>query len=233
MNTTMPHLFNPVALSAITICVLLILSSLFVLSLVKAITHRTSGWIIATVFSGIPCLVLCGAFFIGLFLGLTRMASGQTQLGQPSRLLTAAMTPISGKTLGYQISFPGINNWQIYDAKPPFDFVYHYYDAYVGILPEGIGHGSPESACELIRKRMQARVQDFSATTPTPVIIDSRRWLTYDVNLTTRGIKLEYRYYVYSDNDYTIQIVTWTTPKHFDSYAPLFDRVANSFKFPQ
>jgi len=226
-------------MAAIILGVLFILSLLFVLSLAKAITHRTSGWIIAAVLSGIPCLLLCSCFFIGLFVGLNRvtaqrpLAAKQAGPRQPSELLTTTMTPVWGNIIKYQISFPDMDDWQIDSTKTPFDFVYHYHDAYIGVTPEGTGMGSPERACEALRKRMLARVAGSSATDPTPITIDSRRWLTYDVNATIRGVKIEYRYYVYSDDDCTFQIITWTEPKYFSDFAPAFDRVAHSFKFPQ
>jgi hypothetical protein len=232
-----PH--DPVALVVIVIIVLLIFSSLFVLSLVKAITQRTPGWIIASVLSGAPALFFGACFFVGLALGLGRaatqgkLAANQAGLGQPSQLASAPMTQVSGTILNYQISFPDMNDWRIISTKTPFDFVYAYHDAFIGVSPEGTGMGTPERACEAVRKRLQAKVADYSATDPTPVTIDSRRWLTYDVDATIRGTKIVYRYYVYSDDNYTFQIITWTEPKYFDDYAPVFDRVAQSFKFPQ
>jgi len=153
--------------------------------------------------------------------------------GNPSEMLTATMTPISGNALPYEISLPSLSAWAKNNSRPPFDYFFAYRDAYVGIIPEGIGLGSPEKICAISRKNLASKASHLQTTTPVPIEIDSHSWLTYDVAATVEGVDIKYRFYVYADSNCTIQIVTWTGPLLFDRYAPVFDRIAKSFKLPK
>jgi len=44
---------------------------------------------------------------------------------------------------------------------------------------------------------------------------------------------IKYRFYIYADANYTIQIMAWSGPAVFDHEAAVFDRIAKSFKLPQ
>jgi hypothetical protein len=150
-----------------------------------------------------------------------------------SHFLTAGMTPMTGSEIPYQISFPGIDQWQKDTSPAPFDYLYYCDDAYVGIIPESIGLGAPQKACDISRHNLISKASHYSFTPEQPIEIDSHSWLTFDATATIRGIDLEYRYYVYADTNYTFQIITWSVPAVFDHYAPVFDRIAESFKMPQ
>ena len=210
----------------------------FVVALVKAITKRSKGWVIAAIVSGLPFLLFIILFMIGMVLGLKKGMNSSSELyearqGQPSQLLTADMSPVSGNSIPYEISLPWMNEWQKIDTQMPFDHIFSYRDAYIGVIAEGIGVGTPQRVCDLTQQNLAAKASSFSATTPSPIEIDSHSWLTYDVTATIKGLNLKYRYYVYADTNYTFQIMTWTGPALFDHYTPVFDRVAKSFKMPK
>jgi hypothetical protein len=207
----------------------------FVIALVKAFTTRRRGWIIAASVAGLPFLLFLGLFLTGMVMGFARTMNRSNEItaarrGDPSQLLTATMTPVSGAALPYEISIPLLSAWAKNDSRPPFDYVFSYRDAYVAIVPEGIGLGTPEKICAVSRKNLASKASSLQTTTPIPTEIDSHSWLTYDATATVDGVDIKYRFYVYADSQYTIQIVTWTGPLLFDHYAPVFDRIAKSFK---
>jgi hypothetical protein len=207
----------------------------FVIALVKAFTTRRKGWIIAASVASLPCLLFLSLFLAGMVMGFTRTVNRSNEMaaarrGDPSQLLTATMTPVSGNTLPYEISLPLLSAWAKNDSKPPFDYMFSYRDAYVAIIPEGIGLGTPEKICAVSRTNLASKASSLQTTTPISTEIDSQSWLTYDATATVDGVDIKYRFYVYADSQYTIQIVTWTGPLLFDHYAPVFDRIAKSFK---
>ena len=210
----------------------------FIFALIKAFSTRRKGWIITASLFSLPILLFFVLILAGMAVGFKKGMNRSTEIavarrGEPSQLLTAAMTPISGNAIPYEVSLPWLTEWQKNDSKPPFDCLLSYRDAYVGIISEGIGMGTPEHACHIIQANLASKASSASATTPVPVSIDSHSWLTYDTDATIQGIKIKYRFYVYADSNYTFQIVTWTGPALFDRYAPVFDRIAKSFKMPK
>jgi hypothetical protein len=46
------------------------------------------------------------------------------------------MTPVPGNALSYQISLPSSDVWSKNDSRPPFDYLFSYHDAYVGVIAE-------------------------------------------------------------------------------------------------
>jgi hypothetical protein len=210
----------------------------FVIALVKACTIRSAGWIVAASLSGIPFLAVIIVFVIAFVVGLQRGMSNSAELaaaqkGEPSPLLTAEMTPVSGNAMAYQISLPLASAWQKNQSQPPFDCLFSYRDAYLGIIQEQVGLQTPENARSLSQKNIMSKSADCTFTASQPITIDSHSWLTFDATTTIQQIHLKYRFYVYADADNTVQIISWTTPKLFDRDAPVFDRIAKTFKMPK
>ena len=210
----------------------------FVFALVKAFTTRRKGWIIAASVASLPFLLFLGVFLTGMVMGFTKAMNRSNEIaaarrGDPSELLTATMTPVSGNLLSYEISLPSLNAWSKNDSKPPFDYLFSYRDAYIAIIPEGIGLGTAEKICAISRKNLASKASRLQTTTPVPIEIDSHSWLTYDATATVEGVDIKYRFYVYADTNYTFQVVTWTGLSLFNRYAPVFDRAAKSFKMPK
>lgn len=152
--------------------------------------------------------------------------------GEPSELLTADMSTVMGISVPYQISVPALDSWAKNDSQPPFDYIFSYRDAYVGIIADRVGLGTPERVLELSQKNISRKAPDCTFTEAQPITIDSHQWLTFDVSATIRDVPFKYRFYDYADTNYTFQIMTWTVPSLFDHDAPVFDRMAKSFKLP-
>ncbi|HTX22586.1 MAG TPA: hypothetical protein VMD27_12120 [Candidatus Aquilonibacter sp.] len=210
----------------------------FVIALVNALTTRRKGWIIAAAVSSAPLFLLFIFFMVAFVVGFKKGLETSTEIAtarrdEPSQFLTADMTPVSGNSIPYEISLPSLNAWERNDSHPQFDCFYSYRDAYVGVIAEGIGVGTPERICDISQKNLASKASQYSVTTPVPIQIDSQTWLTYDATATINGIQVKYRFYVYADSNYTIQIIMWTGPVLFDHYAPVFDRIAKSFKLPK
>ncbi len=210
----------------------------FIVALIKALSTRRKGWIIAASVSSVPFVLFFVLFMVAFVAGFKRGLNHSTEIaaarrGEPSQLLTAAMTSVPGNALPYEISLPWLSSWERNDSKAPFDYLFSYHDAYVGVIPEGIGFGTPERICDVSQKNLAAKASRYSVTTPTPIEIDSHSWLTYDATATISEVEIKYRFYVYADSNYTFQIVTWTGPALFDRDAPVFDRIAKSFKMPK
>ena len=224
----------------VIIAVLMMISFLgfFVFALVKAFTTRRKGWIIAASVASLPFLLFLGLFLMAMVMGFTKGMNRSNEMaaarhGDPSELLAAAMTPVSGNALPYEISLPVLSAWAKNDSRPPFDYLFSYRDAYVAIIPEGIGLGTPEKICAISRKNLESKASRLQTTTPVSIEIDSHSWLTYDATATVEGVDIIYRFYVYADSNYTFQIVTWTGTPLFKRYAPVFDRIAKTFKMPR
>src|SRR5215469_5274109 len=125
----------------------------FVISLVKAITTRRPGWIIAACVSSVPFFLFFVLVVIGFVGGFTRGLNHSSELnaarrGEPSQLLTADMTPVSGNSIPYQISLPSVDEWQKDQSLQQFDYLFKYHDsAYLGVIAEGVGLGTPQHVC--------------------------------------------------------------------------------------
>jgi hypothetical protein len=209
----------------------------FVIALVKAFKTKRAGWIIGAILSGIPFLLLAIVFMFGVARGFKQAMNRSAELvaakkHEPSQLVTAAMTPVTGSTIPYSISLPWLDDWHKSDNHVPFDYMFNYRDAYVGVVAEGIGMGTPERIRDFTQKNLATKADSYSATTATNITIDAHTWITYDADATMHGVKIKYRFFVYADADYTFQIITWTGPALFDHFSPVFDRVAGSFKMP-
>jgi hypothetical protein len=210
----------------------------FVLALIKAISTRRTSWIIAAAISTVPVLCaivfLVAAFVTGFKKGFRQAREiAAAKQGQPSDLLSADMSAIHGTAIPYAISFPWLSAWHDDTEQAHFDHFMFYHDSYVGIIAEGIGLGTPQAVCDLAQMNLAARAAQHSFTKAVPVTIDARPWLTYDADANVKGIPIKYRFYVYADTNYTFQIITWTGPVMFDRTAPVFDRIAKSFKLPK
>jgi hypothetical protein len=212
----------------------------FIISLVQAIRTRRTGWIVGASVSGLPILVFFLLILIGLGIGIERglkntNATAAFTTATATDLLTSSMTPVPGSVIPYQVSYPSLSQWTKGDntVNPDFDQFYHFHDAYIAVIAEGVGVGTPEKICDLAQKNLAAKASQFSVTTPTPLNIDSHSWLTYDATATVTGISVKYRFFVYADSNFTFQIICWTGPAMFDTLSPIFDRVAGSFKHPK
>jgi hypothetical protein len=210
----------------------------FIIALVKAFTTRKKGWIIAASLFSLPFLLFIILVFVGFIIGFKKGLDradeiSQAKHGESSQLLTAAMTPVAGNFIPYEISLPWASEWQKNDDHAPFDYLFSYHDVYIGVIAEGIGVGTPQAICDISQKNLAKKASTFSFTKPASLQIDSQSWLTYDADANVSGIKIKYRFYVYADTNCTIQIITWTSTPLFDRFSPVFDRVAKSFKLPR
>lgn len=210
----------------------------FIVSLIKAFTTRRAGWIVAACISGLPVVLFLGLIVVGMVVGFSKGWARSREMlaadrGQSSQFMTAPMTSVKGDAIAYEISLPSLDTWTRDVAHRQFDCFFNYNDAYVGVIAEGIGLRTPQRICEISQTNLASAASQYTTTTPAPIQIDSRSWLTYDATATVKGVQVKYRYYVYSDADYTFQIITWTGPVLFDHYAPVFDRIAKSFKMPK
>jgi len=238
MNNSTAFQIGEIAGAIMGVLMMFGIFAFFIIALVKAFTTRRKGWIIAASVTSLPFLLFLGLFLAGMVMGFTKAINRSNEIaaarrGDPSALLTATMTPVSGNALPYQISLPFLEAWAKSDSKSPFDYLFSYHDAYVAIVPEGIGLGTPERIRAVSWENLESKASSLQTTTPVPIEIDSHSWLTYDATATVDGVDIKYRFYVYADSQYTFQIVTWTGPALFDRYAPVFDRIAKSFKMPK
>ena len=238
MDNSIAYQIGEVLGALLVVAIVIGVLVLFIIALVKSIKTARKGWIITAAISGIPIAAFLVLFLIGMALNITRGGASSPifggSSGSVSDLLTASMTPVPGSAIGYQISYPMIDSWKKLDpSNGAFDQLYNFHDAYVGVIAEGIGVGTPQRICDLSQKNLTDKASQYSFTSPQPIQIDSHPWLTYDATATVSGVDLKYRFYVYADANYTFQIISWTGPGAFDKVNPVFDRVAQSFKLPK
>jgi hypothetical protein len=155
-NSTAYHIGQ---ITGAIIIVLLIISIFvfFIVALIKAFKTRRKGWIITASLFSIPFLLFLILFIIGMVIGFKQGINRSAEIaaarrGEPSHLLTAAMTSVSGSALPYQISLPWLSSWAKNDSHAPFDYLFSYHDAYVSVIAEGIGVGTPERICDISQK---------------------------------------------------------------------------------
>jgi hypothetical protein len=238
MRDSLAFRIGEIAGAVITLLLFLAIGVFFVIALVKAIKTRRTGWIVAASVCGLPFLSIMAAFLIGVVIGVTRVIKHPanppaTRHSRPTDLLEATMTSVTGNALPYEISLPSLGAWKRNEQNATFDLLFGYRDAYVGIIAENVGMGTPERLCNFTRGNLEKKASRCTTTPPIHVEINGRTWLTYDADVTIDGMDLKFRYYVYADAKYSVQILTWTGSALFEGYEPVFDRIARSFKFPE
>lgn len=211
----------------------------FCIAVYKSVKKGKTGWIAPVLVVGIPWVILIVAFCILFISGRMEerkeavVSASQNHSLTTKSLATAVMSPVKGQSISYQISLPDKSHWEITrNPTASADYRFYYRKAYISIIPQNIGFETPERAASLAQKNLMEVGKDQKIGAVKPIRIDGRRWLTFDVTANLKGTNFKYRYYVYSDADYSFQIMCWSSSKHFDECAPIFDRVAHSFKFP-
>jgi hypothetical protein len=237
MNDSLAYRLGEIIGVIVVILTIIGFGILFVIALIKSFKTRRKGWIITASICGLPFLFIFAAFLVGMVSGVTRGFTHARQTaadrsGRPSNLLDATMTSVTGNALAYEVSLPSLDAWNKNEAKAPFDHLFSYRDAYLGIIAENIGLGTSERLSDFSRGNLEKNSTRCTTTPSTRLEINGRSWLTYDAAVTIEGIDLQYRYYVYADAKCSIQLITWTGPALFERYAPVFDRIARSFKLP-
>jgi hypothetical protein len=154
------------------------------------------------------------------------------QNNQPSPLLKAPMSPVTGVVLPYQISLPNLPDWVKMQKMGAYDREYIFGNACMGVIAEPVGTHNSQHTADLAIGLMKKRVPNATTTEPTHIDIGLKFWATFDAAATVQGMDFKYRYYVYGDDNNTYQIITWCNPQSFDHFAPVFDRIAQSFKMP-
>lgn len=208
--------------------------------LVMSIRTKKVGWIIGTVVLSLPILAVCGLIFFSIAAGVMKGLANRPNSPEASAekttsksdLLTAPLTAITGTNLPYTISLPAKGSWKEQKETSDADFFWANGSYYVMVIPEPFGVGSSEGIAKISMDNLLAVAPEAVKKETVPVTIDGREWLQFDVEARVSGLKLVYRYYVYSDDDITVQIITFTSPSLFAKGTPIFDRIAKSFKFP-
>ena len=220
--------------------VLIVLSPFvfFVVALIRSIQTGRKGWIIGAVISGLPVAAVIILLLVAFAKGISQAGGGTglfgTKLETAADLMTGSMTPVAGSVIPYSISYPWISSWKKQDTSDDaFDQLYSFHDAYVGVIAEGVGLGTPQRICDLSQKHLAEKATQYTLTTAQSIDIDSRSWLTYDATATVSGVDVKYRFYVYADRNYSFQILAWTGPGEFGAVSSVFDRVAKSFTMPK
>jgi hypothetical protein len=237
MKDSLAFRIGEIAGAVVSLLLLLAVGVFFVIALVKAIKTRRPGWIVAAAISGLPMLSILAAFLIGVVIGVARVVKHSptappARTSRPADLLEATMTAVTGNAFPYEVSLPALGAWKRNDQSATFDLLLGYRDAYVGIVAENVGMGTPERLCNFTRGNLEKKASRCTTTPPIHVEINGRTWLTYDADVTIDGMELKFRYYLYADARYSVQILTWTGSALFEGYEPVFDRIARSFKFP-
>jgi len=211
----------------------------FIIALIRAAKTGRSGWIITASILGLPVAALAAGILFSVVFGVIKAASPTASspgsaTGATADLLGDSMTPVPGTVIPYQMSYPQIDSWKKLDTSDQaFDQLFNFRDEYIGVIAEGIGVGTPQRVCDLSQKNLVAKSSKYSFTPAQPIQIDSHSWLTFDATATVSGVDFKYRFYVYSDSKFTFQIVSWAVPADFDTFNPVFDRVAKSFQLPK
>ena len=86
--------------------------------------------------------------------------------------------------------FRRLDVWSKNDSRPPFDYLFSYRDAYVGVIAEGIGLGTAQKICDLSKTNLASKASRYVTTTPVALDIDSHSWLTYDATATLTGVEV-------------------------------------------
>lgn len=214
------------------LAVLVIIPTLFFISLYKAIERKTGTWVLVCVLSGLLALPIVVAVVFH-FCANALMDEEESLLNViPAQL--QSMT-IKGNMMPYQLTVPDASGWVRMDGVDGFDVVLSNESELiqVAVAVEPSSLDTLENAHQYVLSHLQHVDGVEIVDEPERVTIDGHKWLRFDVFANEQGgIEIVHRIYLYTGDEGTFRIVSWTGKVLFDERKALMDKIARSFVFP-
>lgn len=215
--------------------VLFILFSAYSASLFLLGRRHHVGWLISAVVFVLPLAGLFLAMIFGIAVALhpapAKGTASTFQSHEAADLLAAPFQPLKGRNFDYTLSVPDRDSWKTLPPSGDFDRIISYRDLYIGVIAERVGIGDIERMREFAEQTLTAN-STFHHVNPTEnLAIDGRPWVAFTADATREKMRLRYRYFLYTDNRRSVQIIAWTSPALFDRNKPVVEQIAQSFQF--
>jgi hypothetical protein len=207
-----------------------------IISIVKAFTKRTTGWIVAGCVGGllisVPVIAMLIAFIGGFTSAMREGGSARDETASGNKLPKSAATQIvRGQDIAYTLRVP--NTWVTKRHSRDFDTLNSHKSLYVGIIAEESNLGNSQTIADIARAQIKENCTDIHWTDPAPLVLDGRNWLQFTADCKVDKIPVSYQFYVYSGPEGTFQVLGWTTQDLIRRDAPLMKEVMQTFRFPQ
>lgn len=219
-------------ISIFVFAVLIILPTLFFISLYKAIERKTGTWILVCVLSGlvaVPIIITVALHFCAD----TLMDEDESLLDViPEQLQSLTIT---GNAMPYQLTLPDAQGWVRMDGVDGFDVVLSN-EADLMQVAVAVEPSSLETL-ENAHKYVLSHLREIDGVEviddPERITIDGRKWLRFDIVVNEQaGVQVVHRVYLYTGEEGTFRIAAWTGKVLFDERKVLMDKIARSFVFP-
>jgi len=215
--------------------VLFILFAAYSASLYLLGRSRHIGWLISTVVFSLPLAALFIAMIFGIAFTMRSStapeAASTFQSHEAADLLTAPFQPLKGRNFDYTLSVPDRDSWKTIPPSGDFDRIIAYRDLYIGIIAERVGIGDIERMREFVEQTLTTNSTTRHIDSIENLAIDGRPWVAFTADATREKMHLRYRYFLYTDNRRSVQIIAWTSPALFDRNKPVVEQIAQSFHF--
>lgn len=214
------------------LALLVIIPTLFFISLYKAIERKTGTWILVCVLSGLLALPIVIAVIFYFCAGALMEEDESFLDAIPAQLQSMTIT---GNTMPYQLTVPDASGWMRMDGVDGFDVVLSneadLLQVAVAVEPSSLE--TLENAHEYVLSHLQNVDGVEIVDEPERVTIDGHKWLRFDVFASELGgVEVVHRIYLYTGDEGTFRIVAWTGKVLFDERKALMDKIARSFVFP-
>jgi hypothetical protein len=172
------------------------------------------------------------AIFSAVYFKPTPPKVEESTPGEPVEMLKEKFETLKGVDFDYSVELPDFPRWRMQERTGAFDRMFSHRDLYFGIIYERIGMGNTDTLRQGVEARMSA-FRDYSIKKAKNMTIAGVPWQVVDVDVTSDGMKLKYRFYLFADSRRTVQILVWSSPAIFDENSFLADQIAQSFRFPK
>ena len=200
---------------------------------VRALTRKTVGWIMASTVCGLfllaPGLLLVTAAIMG---GLEPKPSHPTLSPHAPLTSPTSSSPqtVRGSEISYHLTLPA--DWNIEQPTNAFDILATHRQCTVGVIAEEASMGTSDAILNIAQKNLQRTATTIQLSDPSTIQIDGRNWLTFTARCQIKTIACTYQFCVYSGPEGTFQIAGWTTQNQYERNAKAMRDIALTFRFP-
>ena len=218
----------------IGVCLVIILPVLFGRFLYMYAWRRERRYLVMTIFTGIPTLLIFTTVILGGISGFHRAAMAQEQRAPlaPSaiqELLDSPWQEVTGEKYKYSIQLPNQQLWSK-SSVGDYDMLANYRGIYVGIIPELLDVDL-DDYITMIQNNVKKKIQELEIGDAKNLTIDGQEWKSYEMQADIQGVKLHYRNFICSNHGKVVQVLFWCSESRFAICSPVIDRIAASFRF--
>ena len=204
-----------------------------VISIVKAFKTRRTGWIISAVVTSLIGLGMLGCFVLGVVAGVKKQIADKSRPVMSAQVMQQLLDVPMDEIVrpGYAISLPEAGKWATLKVNPDMDKTWIRNGLCVATIPESEGCGSPEGLKEIAESTLRGASKECDMGEAREVTIDGKKWLSFDAQAKISFLRINYRFFVYSDDERSMQVIFWVNGDNIESVTPVIERIISSFRF--